>query len=136
MEQRYEFDGDEVLELVEESRTADVRLMTEAQRMMAAGIDIHSADGVSDLDVDHPGTGAPPGLWIMNDRGVYLRSNAEDGGDRVVHARGSAGSAPVADETICEFIDAEPLRQIRPGDTVVVRLSEDKIRLSLIREEQ
>ncbi len=135
MQHRYEFDGDAVLALVEESREADVRLMTEAQRMMAAGVDIHSADGVADLDVDHPGTGAPPGLWIMNDRGVYLRSNAADGGENVVHARGSQRSDPVGDDSVCEFIDAEPLGQIRSGDTLVVGLSENKIRLSLIREE-
>jgi hypothetical protein len=35
---------------------------------------------------------------------------------------------------MCEFIDGEPLAQIQPGDTVVVRLSENKIRLSLIRD--
>jgi hypothetical protein len=135
MEERYEFDGDAVLELVEESQTADVRLMTEAQRVMAAGIDIHSTEGIPDLDVDHPGTGAPPGLWIMNDRGVYLRSNAADGGGRVVHARGSSAGDPAIDDSLCEFIDAAPLAQIRSGDTVVVRLSENKIRLSLIREQ-
>ena len=135
MDERYEFDGDEVLELVEESRTAGERLMTEAQRFVAAGVDIHATEGPADLGIDHPGTGAPPGLWIMNDRGVYLRSNAADGGRRLVHARGSAASAPQGEDSLCEFIDAAPLDQIRSGDTVVVRLSENKIRLSLIRDE-
>ena len=135
MDERYEFDGDEVLELLEESRSADVRLMTEAQRFLAAGVDIHSQADQHDMVIDHPGTGAPPGLWIMNDRGVYLRSNAAGGGSRVAPARGSHDSAPHLGEPVCEFIDAEPLAMVRPGDTVVVRMSEDKIRLSLIREE-
>jgi hypothetical protein len=134
MEERYEFDGDEVLALLEESRSAEVRLMTEAQRFLAAGVDIHSQADQHDMDIDHPGTGAAPGLWIMNDRGVYLRSNAEKGGSLIAPARGSAGGAPAGLEPMCEFIDGEPLAQIRPGDTVVVRLSENKIRLSLIRD--
>lgn len=135
MEERYEFDGDAVLELLEESREAQERLMTEAQRFLAAGVDIHAEEGDHDLEVDHPGTGAPPGLWIMNDGGVYLRSNAAAGGKRVVRARGSAGSAPAGADSLCEFIDGGPLEQVEPGDTVVVRLSENKIRLSLIRED-
>jgi hypothetical protein len=135
MQERYEFDGDAVLELLEESHDAEVRLMTEAQRMMAAGVDIHATEGVADLDVDHPGTGAPPGLWIMNDRGVYLRSNAATGGEHLVHARGSRPGDPAGEDSVCEFIDAEPLRQMRSGDTLVVGLSEHKIRLSLIRDE-
>ncbi|CAN5817181.1 hypothetical protein BH23GEM6_BH23GEM6_08320 [soil metagenome] len=135
VEERYEFEGEAVLELLRESRAADERLMTEAQRYLAAGVDIHSLADNHDMDIDHPGTGAPPGVWIMNDRGVYLRSNAADGGSLRVPAVGSEGTAPAGMDTLCEFIAAEPLDQIRPGDTVVVRLSEHKIRLSLIREE-
>jgi len=39
----------------------------------------------------------------------------------------------VGDEPACEFIDAGPLSQLRPGDTLVVTV-DDKIRLSLIRD--
>src|SRR5687768_1929018 len=77
MEKRYEFEGAEVRALVEESRAAGERLMTEAQRYLAAGIDLHDEAADWDGEVDHPGTGADPGLWLMNDRGVYLRSNAK-----------------------------------------------------------
>jgi hypothetical protein len=133
MDGRFEFEGSEVLDLVEESTAAGERLMTEAQRLVAAGVDI--ASGEIPDDVDHPGTGAPPGLWLMNDRGVYLRSNAKDGGDRVAHARGFRAEVMVGDEPICEFVDAAPLGQLRPDDTLVVTLDKHKIRLSLLRQQ-
>lgn len=135
MEQRFEFEGAEVQPLVEEAFAASERLMTEAQRLIAAGVDIHGEGGAWDEEVDHPGTGAAPGLWLRNDRGVYLQSNASRRpGERVAHARGYRGEVQVGDETFCEFIDAAPLRQVRPGDTLVVLLTGTKIRLSLIRE--
>ncbi|HEX2201656.1 MAG TPA: DUF3085 domain-containing protein [Longimicrobium sp.] len=136
MEQRYEFEGAEVLALVEESRSAAERVMTEAQRYVAAGVDLHDEDADFDVDDvdDHPETGAPPGLWLMNDRGVYLRSNAKRrDGDAVAYARGFRADVQVGDEPICEFLDAAPLAQLLPGDTLVVTLSERKVRLSLIR---
>jgi len=134
MENRFEFEGAEVLALVEESLAAGERLMTEAQRYLAAGIDLHSEESLGwEGDVEHPGTGAPPGLWLMNDRGVYLRSNAKDGGGKVAYARGFRANLQVGDEPMCEFVDAGPLQQLRPDDTLVVTLSEQKIRLSLIR---
>ena len=77
MAQRYEFEGAEVQALVQEAEAATVRLMTEAQRYVAAGVDLHADDAPPEDDVDVPETGAPPGLWLMNDRGVYLRSNAK-----------------------------------------------------------
>ncbi len=43
------------------------------------------------------------------------------------------GYVQVGDEPMSEFIDARTLEQVRPGDTLVVTLSERKIRLSLIR---
>ena len=134
MERRYEFEGAEVRALVEESRAAGVRLMTEAQRYLAAGIDLHAEQAEWDGEVDHPGTGADPGLWLMNDRGVYLRSNAKtrDAGS-VAYARGFRSDVPVGDEPACEFIDASTLDPVRPGDTLVVTLDERKVRLSLIR---
>ena len=76
MEGRFEFDGADVLPLVEETNAAGERMMTEAQRYLAAGVDIHSPDAEVPDEIDHPGTGAPPGLGLMNDRGVYRRSNA------------------------------------------------------------
>jgi hypothetical protein len=133
MEYRFEFDGTEVQALLEESRSAPERLMTEAQRFVAAGIDLHSDDPSGIDEVDHPGTGAPPGLWLMSDRGVYLRSNAADGGERVARARAERGDAAAADDSICEFIDAGSLEQLRGDDTLVVTLDERKVRLSLIR---
>lgn len=136
MEGRFEFEGAEVLALVEEARDADERLWTEAQRYVAAGIDLN-ADAVDwDGEVDHPETGAPPGLWLMNDRGVYLRSNAAGhGGERVAYARGYRAELQVGDEPICEFVDAAPLvGKLQPGDTLVVTVSEEKIRLSVLRE--
>ncbi|MET0399466.1 MAG: hypothetical protein ABW277_21935 [Longimicrobiaceae bacterium] len=137
MEQRFEFEGAEVRALLDESHGARERLMTEAQRYVAAGVDLHAgtADGLEDA-VEHPGTGAPPGLWLMNDRGVYLRSNAgQRPGERVAHARGFRAEVAVGDEPMCEFVDAALLEQLRAGDTLVVTLSEQKIRLSLIRPE-
>jgi hypothetical protein len=133
MEGRFEFDAADVIPLLEESQAAKVRLMTEAQRYVAGGVDLASPDAEWTDDVDHPGTGAPPGLWLMNDRGVYLRSNAKTRpDDRVAHARGFRADVPVGDEPMCEFIDAAPLAQLRPGDTLVLTLGE-KIRLSLLR---
>ncbi|HEX6911139.1 MAG TPA: hypothetical protein VF142_12125 [Longimicrobium sp.] len=136
MEQRYEFEGAEVQALVEEAQAAPVRLMTEAQRYVAAGVDLHAEDAALDADVDHPGTGAQPGLWLMNDRGIYLRSNAKARrDDSVAYARGYRGTLQVGDEPFCEFIDAGPLAQVRAGDTLVVTLGERKVRLSLLRDE-
>ena len=133
MEGRYEFEGAEVRALLAESRAADERLMTEAQRYVAAGIDLDSEAALED-DVDHPGTGAPPGLWLTNDRGVYLRSNAKKRkADSVAYARGFRGEIQVGDETFCEFIDGATLEPLQDGDTLVVTLSENKIRLSLVR---
>lgn len=134
MEQRYEFEGAEVRALVEESRSAKERLMTEAQRYLAAGVDLHAEEPALDDDVDHPGTGAPPGLWLMNDRGVYLRSNAKQrGAPRTAHARGYRAEVQVGDEPFCEFLDAAQLEPVRDGDTLVVTLAENKLRLSLVR---
>ena len=134
MEKRYEFEGAEVRALVEESRAAGERLMTEAQRYLAAGIDLHDEAADWDGEVDHPGTGADPGLWLMNDRGVYLRSNAKKrDADSVAYARGYRVEVAVGDEPTCEFIDASMLDPVRPGDTLVVTLDESKVRLSLIR---
>ncbi|HEX5870202.1 MAG TPA: hypothetical protein VFY65_07300 [Longimicrobium sp.] len=131
---RYEFEGAEVRALVEESRAAAERVMTEAQRYLAAGIDLHAEQAEWDGEVNHPGTGADPGLWLMNDRGVYLRSNAKKRhADSVAYARGYRGEVAVGDEPTCEFIDASMLDPVRPGDTLVVTLDESKVRLSLIR---
>ncbi|HSU14918.1 hypothetical protein [Longimicrobium sp.] len=136
MDGRFEFDAADVLRLVEETNVAGERMMTEAQRYLAAGVDLHSPDAEVPDEVDHPGTGAPPGLWLMNDRGVYLRSNARKRpADSVAFARGYRAEVPVGGEPICEFVDAGPLAQLRPGDTLVVTLSEAKMRLSLIRAE-
>ena len=132
MEGRYEFEGAEVRALLAESRAADERLMTEAQRYVAAGVDLESEAALD--DVEHPGTGAPPGLWLANDRGVYLRSNAaKRKDDSVAYARGFRGDVQVGDETFCEFIDGATLEPVQDGDTLVVTLSENKIRLSLVR---
>jgi hypothetical protein len=133
MEERYEFSAAEVLPLIEEANDAGERLMTEAQRLVAAGVDLQAGE-IPEDPVDHPGTGAPPGLWLMNDRGVYLRSNAEDGGEQVAYAHGFRSELPVGDEPMCEFVDAAPLAALRAGDTLVVTLDEHKIRLSLLRE--
>lgn len=134
--QRYEFEGAEVQALVQEAQDAPVRLMTEAQRYVAAGVDLHAEDAALDEDVDHPGTGADPGLWLMNDRGVYLRSNAKRREeDSVAWARGYRSGVQVGDEAFCEYIDAAPLAQVRAGDALVVTLDERKVRLSLLRDE-
>lgn len=133
MDGRYEFEGAEVRALLAESKAAAERLMTEAQRYLAAGVDLDS-EGVLEDDVDHPGTGAPPGMWLCNDRGVYLRSNAKKRkADSVAYARGFRGEVQVGDETVCEFIDGAPLEPLQDGDTLVVTLAEEKIRLSLVR---
>lgn len=134
MNARYEFEGAEVKRLIEESKAAKVRLMTEAQRYLASGIDLHADDADASAEPDHPGTGAPPGLWLMNDRGVYLRSNAKTRDrDRVSYARGYRGEVQMGPEAFCEFIDASPLEQLQSTDTLVITLSEQKIRLSLTR---
>jgi hypothetical protein len=131
---RYEFEGAEVRALVEESRAAPERLMTEAQRYLAAGIDLHAEQAEWNGEVDHPGTGAQPGLWLMNDRGVYLRSNARKRDEAsVAYARGYRSEIAVGDEPTCEFIAAALLDPVLPGDTLVVTLDEQKVRLSLIR---
>jgi hypothetical protein len=134
--ERYEFEGAEVQALVEEAQAATVRLLTEAQRYVAAGVDLHAEEIALDEDVDdQPDTGAPPGLWLMNDRGIYLRSNAKKRrDDSVAHARGFRGTMQVGEEAYCEFIDAAPLGQVRAGDTLVVTLDERKVRLSLLRD--
>jgi hypothetical protein len=135
MEQRFEFEGAEVLALVDESHAADERLMTEAQRYLAAGVDLTAPPADFDGEVEHPGTGAPPGLWLVNDRGVYLRSNAKKRAEEhVAYARGYRGAVQVGDEVMCEFIDAGPLVQVRAGDTLVVTLADEKMRLSLLRD--
>lgn len=132
---RYEFEGAEVLPLIDESRRARERLWTEAQRYAAAGVDF--AEGSGDLDAvgDQPETGAPPGLWLMNDRGVYLRSNAAGRpDDSLAWARSYRADIQVGDEKFCEFIDAGTLEPLRADDTLVVTLTEDKVRLSVIRD--
>lgn len=135
MEGRFEFEGTEVLALLEESRAAGERLFTEAQRFVAAGVDLRDPDAAWDEEVERPEVGAPPGLWLMNDRGVYLRSNARPRDEAsVAYARGYRAEVPVGEEPICEFIDAAPLQQLRPGDTLVVKLSEQRIGLALVRE--
>jgi hypothetical protein len=53
----------------------------------------------------------------------------------VAHARGFRADVQVGDEPMCEFIDAGPLAQLRPGDTLVLTLGDEKIRLSLMRPE-
>ena len=135
MQGRFEFEGSEVRALLDESRAADERLWTEAQRYLAAGVDLHAEDGPLDDEVDHPETGAPPGLWLMNDRGVYLRSNAQKRADgRVAYARGYRADVPVGEDTMCEFLDAGALDPLRRDDVLVVSVREDKIGLSLLRD--
>ena len=134
MELRFEFEGAEVRALAAESQAARERLMTEAQRYVASGVDLNAEQGDPEAEVDHPGTGAPPGLWLMNDRGVYLRSNAaKREGEKVAYARGYRGEVRVGDDAMCEFIDAAPLGALQDGDTLVLTLNEKKIRVSLIR---
>lgn len=135
MEGRFEFDGAEVRALVEESAAARERTMTEAQRLIASGVDLRAEQRGDVPEAEHPGTGAPPGLWLMNDRGVYLRSNAaRRPAESVAHARGYRGDVPVGGEPIQEFIDAAPLAGLLPGDTLVVTLAGEKLRLSLLRD--
>lgn len=135
MTERYEFEGSEVLALLEESQAAAERLYTEAQRYVAAGVDLEAEEGAWEGEPEHPRTGAPPGLWLVNDRGVYLRSNAADrAGAQLAHARGYRADVQVGDEPICEFIDAGPLQQLRPTDVLVIAVSERRIRLSILRE--
>ena len=134
MEGRFEFDGAEVIALVEESREAKTRVMTEAQRYVAAGVDLASPDAEWQDEVDHPGTGAAPGLWLMNDRGVYLRSNAaRRRGEKVAYAAGYRAEVPVGEGDVCEFIEADTLSPLQPGDTLVVTASEQRLRLSIVR---
>jgi hypothetical protein len=134
MEGRFEFSGAEVRALVEESRAAKERLLTEAQRYLAAGVDLHSEEAGMEEDLEYPETGAPPGVWLMNDRGVYLRSNAaRRKEDHVAYAHGYRADVPVGDGDVCEFIDADTLEQVQPDDTLVVAASEQRLRLSIIR---
>ena len=134
MEGRFEFEGSEVLALLEESRGASERLLTEAQQYVAAGADLHAQDTDWDETSERPETGAPPGIWLMNDRGVYLRSNAMLNGDPpIAYARGFRADVPVGDDPIWEFIDARTLQQLRPGDTLVVTVREQKLSISLMR---
>lgn len=134
MNQRFEFEGAEVLQLLEESVGAAERMMTEAQRYVAAGVNL-MADEPQELDeVEHPGTGAPPGLWLVNDKGVYLRSNARKRKESsVAYARGFRAEMQIGEEPVCEFIDGTALNQLLPGDTLVVTVSNEKIKLSLMR---
>lgn len=135
MEYRFEFDGSEVLALVEESRAADERLMTEAQQFLATGIDIHAEAPDWHDEVDHPATGSPPGLWLMNDRGVYLRSNArKQRPGHVAWASGYQTDVQVGDEPMCEYLAADKLKQLQEGDVLVITLSDAKMRLSLLRD--
>ena len=134
MEGRFEFSGAEVRELLEESRHAKERLLTEAQRYLAAGVDLHSEEAGLDEDLEYPETGAAPGVWLMNDRGVYLRSNAvRRRPDHVAYAHGYRAEVPVGDGDVCEFIAAETLDQVQPEDTLVIAASEQRLRLSIIR---
>ena len=135
MNGRFEFEGSEVCALLEDSYAAKERLLTEAQRYLAAGVNLSADSEEWDGELDGPETGAPPGLWLMNDRGVYLRSNASKQKDgRVAYARGYRADVQVGDEPVCEFVDAAPLEQLRPDDTLVITVSEEKLRLSLVRK--
>lgn len=136
MEGRFEFDGSEVRQLLAESQQASERLMTEAQRYVASGIDFNAGEPGGELpEPDHPGTGAPPGLWLMNDRGVYLRSNARgDSEGWLAHADGYRSEVLVGDEPICEFIDGAALEAVQDDDVLVITLAGDKIRLSILRD--
>jgi hypothetical protein len=135
MEGRFEFSGTEVRALVEESRDAKERVFTEAQKYVAAGVDLDADDPGGEEEPDYPETGAPPGLWLVNDRGVYLRSNAaRRKGDHVAYAAGYRAEVPVGDDDICEFIDAATLEPLRPEDTLVIAVSEQRIRLSIVRD--
>ncbi len=131
-EQRYEFEGAEVRALVEESRAAPERLMNWAQQCQAAGIGPDTEEPDWAAVEEQPATGAPPGLWLCNDRGVYLRSNARRESGNVAYARGYRAEVQVGDDTFCEFLDAAQLDRVGPGDTLVVTLTEQKVRLSLM----
>jgi hypothetical protein len=134
MDGRFEFSGAEVRALVEESRAAKERVFTEAQRYVAAGVDLFSEEPSGEEEPDDPETGAPPGLWLVNDRGVYLRSNAaRRKPDAVAFAAGYRAEVPVGDDEICEFIDADTLDPLQPGDTLAVTVSDRRLRLSIVR---
>jgi hypothetical protein len=135
MEGRFEFDAAEVLPLLDEARAAASREMTEAQRFVAAGVDLNAPPSEGwEGDVHEVKGDAPPGVWLMNDRGVYLRSNARSRpGARVAHARGYRADVPVGDDSICEFIGADQLAPMQAGDTLVIAVTENKLRLSLVR---
>lgn len=134
MEQRYEFDGAEVRRLLEESAQAGERVMTFGQRCMATGVTPDSPDPDWEAVEAHPGTGAPPGLWLVNDRGVYLRSNAQKRkDDSVAYAAGFRADVQVGDHEVCEFLDARQLEPLQAGDTLVVTVTDEKLRLSLVR---
>lgn len=133
MEERYEFEGGDVLRLLKESLDAPVRLMTEAQRYVAAGVNLLGDDPQALEDVEHPGTGAPPGLWLMNDRGVYLRSNARKRKEEsVAYARGYRAEVQTGEEAVCEFIDGASL--VLPSDILVITISGKRMKLSLMRQ--
>jgi hypothetical protein len=134
MEGRFEFPGAEVRALLEESRSAKERVFTEAQRYVAAGVDLLSDEPTGEEEPDYPETGAPPGLWLVNDRGVYLRSNAaRRKAESVAYAAGYRAEVAVGDDEICEFIDATTLDPLQPGDTLAITVSDRRIRLSIIR---
>lgn len=132
MDRRFEFEGAEVRALVEETNAARERRLTWAQRCLASGIDLEADEPDWEAADAHPDTGAPPGLWLCNDRGVYLRSNAANGSGKVAYARGYRADVRVGDEEMCEFLDAAQMERVGPGDTLVVTLTESKIRLSLL----
>jgi hypothetical protein len=134
MQGRFEFAGAEVLALLEESFAAKSRLYTEAQRFLAAGVDLHAEDAQWDGELDAPETGAEPGLWLMNDRGVYLRSNAARRDERsVAYAHGYRAETAVGEGDVCEFIAAAPLEQLQREDTLVVDATEQRLKLSILR---
>lgn len=108
--------------------------MTEAQRYVAAGIDLYSAEPELVDEIEHPGTGAPPGLWLMNDHGGYLRSNAANRPKQGASARDVLNEASLGTDDFCEFIDGGSLKQLLPDDTLVITLSEQKVRLSILRQ--
>lgn len=140
MEGRYEFEGAGVLALVAEARAAAKRARTEAQRYLDAGVDLR-AEPPADADPPEPdvpeaGADVPPGLWLMNDAGIYLRSNAvKRPATSRVHAEGYRAEVRVGDEPVQEFIAADSLAPLQPGDTLVVTLRAEKLSLSLLRPE-
>src|SRR5687767_2057692 len=121
MQGRFEFSGVEVRALLEEAAAAKTRLFTEAQRFLAAGVDLHAEEVDWDGELDAPETGADPGLWLMNDRGVYLRSNAARRKEEsVAYAQGYRSEVPFDEGDVCEFIGAESLSQLRSEDTLII----------------